>query len=156
MYLLMVLGLMLVLPIASVVIEAVAAGPSDLFWLIGKWFVFWAAGIRLLLAGVRQIAQPAFTAKTIFESTDPATQKVVQELGFANTAIGIVSVLSLIRPGFVLPAAIAAAIFYGLAGLKHIGNPGKNRLETVATLSDLWIFAVLAIFVIDRIVIGAF
>lgn len=156
MYLVMVLGLMVVLPIASIVIEYVAAGGGDLFLLLGKWFVFWAVGIRLLTAGLRQITQPAFTAKTVFESDDPGTQKVVQELGFANVATGIVGVLSLIRPGFLIPAAITAGIFYGLAGLKHVANTGKNRLETVATLSDLFIFAVLAVFVIQRIVVGAF
>ena len=56
MYLLVVLGLMAILPIASIYIEAVTVAGSDFLWLIGKWFVFWAAGIRLLLAGIRQIA----------------------------------------------------------------------------------------------------
>jgi hypothetical protein len=32
--------------------------------LVGKWFVFWAAvGVRLGLAGLRQILQPSFTAE---------------------------------------------------------------------------------------------
>lgn len=156
MYLLMIVVLMLVLPAASVVIEYAVAGGPDIVLLIGKWFVFWAGGIRLLLAGVRQIAQPEFTAATIFESHDLGTQKVVQELGFSTLSIGVVSALVLLRPGFMLPAAIAAGLFYGLAGFKHIANTGKNTHELAATASDLFIFAVLAFVVIERIVVGAF
>ena len=156
MYLLMIVALMFVLPVASVLIEHALAGGVDIVLLIGKWFVFWAGGIRLLLAGVRQVARPAFTARTIFESDDPATQKVVQELGFGNLSLGLISVLVLLRPDFMLPAAIATGLFYGLAGFKHVGNTGKNSHELAATVSDLFVFAVFAGVVIDRLAVGAF
>jgi hypothetical protein len=58
MYVVMVIGLMVVFPIASVAIEALLHQGSDLWMLVGKWFVFWAVGVRLMLAGVRQIAKP--------------------------------------------------------------------------------------------------
>ena len=35
--------------------------------LIGKWFLFWAAGVRLMLAAFRQLFQPEFTARQIFK-----------------------------------------------------------------------------------------
>ena len=143
MYYLMIVLLMGVLPIASVLIEQ-AAGHGDWIALVGRWFVFWAGGIRLLLAGIRQIANPAFTAKTIFEIEDRDASKIVVELGFANLAMGLVSVASIVRPDWVLPAAVVTGLYYGLAGFRHIANTGRNRIETWATLSDLWIFVVLA------------
>ena len=37
-------------------------GGGGLMPLVGKWFVFWAVGARLFIAGIRQVIQPAFTA----------------------------------------------------------------------------------------------
>ena len=34
--------------------------------LFSKWFIFSAVGLRLFLAGIKQIVDPAFTAKEIF------------------------------------------------------------------------------------------
>ena len=146
MYNAMIILLMGVLPIGSIVIERIIDN-ADLVILVGKWFVFWACGIRLLLAGIRQIINPEFTARTIFEIADKGAAKVVIELGFANVAMGLVSVASILRPDWVLPAAIITGLYYGLAGIKHIFNAGRNRIETWATVSDLGIFAVLAIYV---------
>ena len=60
MYLAVVVSLMGVFPLASVVAEAALQhGGADLTLLAGKWFVFWAVGARLILAGLRQILNPA-------------------------------------------------------------------------------------------------
>ena len=147
MYLLMIVLLMAVLPILSIVIEFVTAH-GDPVLLVGRWFVFWGVGVRLALAALRQIAKPDFTAKTIFELTDPAAQKVVQELGFANLAIGVVGIASVFNAGWVIPAAVAGALFYGLAGLKHVFNARRNRLENIATISDLGLAIVLIAYLV--------
>lgn len=144
MYLAMVTLLMGGLPVASIVVEwAVQQGSADLLLLVGRWFVFWSVGVRLLLAGVRQIANPAFTAGTIFGVTETAALTIVQELGFANLSIGLLGALSLARPAWVVPSAIAGGLFYGLAGLKHLVKGERNRTETIAMLSDLFAFIVL-------------
>jgi hypothetical protein len=143
MYYLMIVLLMGVLPVASVLIEQ-AIGHGDWLALIGRWFVFWAGGVRLLLAGARQIGNPAFTARTIFEIEDAGVSRIVVELGFANVAMGLIGIASILRPDWVLPAAIVTGLYYGLAGLRHIANSGRNRIETWATVSDLWAFVVLA------------
>src|SRR5207253_2829072 len=72
MYLATVILLLAVLPVASVVWEAIRQPGADLFALIGRWFVFWPVGARLMLAAVLQIVRPAFTAE-IFNVTDPKT-----------------------------------------------------------------------------------
>jgi hypothetical protein len=33
--------------------------------IIAKWYVFWAVGVRLGVAGLRQMIQPRYTAVTI-------------------------------------------------------------------------------------------
>ena len=144
MYLAMIILLMGALPIASIAVESAAHGGADLTPLIGKWFVFWAVGVRLILAGLRQVANPRFTAGTIFGVKDEAALVIVQELGFGNLAIGTLGALSLIHREWIVPAALAGGIFYGLAGVKHALRRDRNAIENIATASDLFIFVVLA------------
>jgi hypothetical protein len=137
----MVLALMLVLPIASIVLDDAPLSAV----LVGTWFVFWAVGIRLLLAGIRQIVQPRYTAKTILGIESDDSLVLVRELGFANVAIGCIGAASLVVDGWWKPAAIAGAIFYGLAGINHTRHPGRNRLQNIAMVSDLFIAVVLSV-----------
>ncbi|MFG1347345.1 DUF6790 family protein [Xanthobacter autotrophicus DSM 431] len=136
MYLAAILLLMLVLPLVSIGVEMAAAGGAPAA-LAFRWFVFWAVGVRLAFAGVKQVAQPAYTAGTIFGIEDPRLHVIVQELGFANLAFGLLGLLSLPFPAFRLAAAVAGGTFYLLAGLKHLMRGERNRMETVAMASDL-------------------
>ena len=71
MYLIAVILLLFIFPAASVLIDMLRAGSgADWMLLVGKWFVFWAVGVRLFIAGLRQVFQPQFTAETIFEIKD--------------------------------------------------------------------------------------
>ncbi|GLI24136.1 hypothetical protein GGQ86_003806 [Xanthobacter flavus] len=144
MYLAAILVLMLIAPLASILVEALVAG-GPLAGLVLKWFVFWGIGARLGLAGLKQVTQPAFTAQTIFEIADPKAQVIVQELGFANLAFGLMGLLSLAFPAFLQPAAVGGGLFYLLAGVMHALRAGKTRTETIAMVSDLGIVAVLAV-----------
>lgn len=147
MYIAIVLLLMLIFPIAGVGIEHHATPATPLLLLIGKWFVFFAVGWRLGIAGLRQTIQPRFTAEQIFDTSDPGALKLVRELGFANLGAGIVGIMSLWLPAFVLPAAIASGIFYAAAGLLHAIQKDRGLNENVAMVSDLWIAAILAAYV---------
>lgn len=147
MYLAAIVLLMGVLPAGSIIVElALSHGGADLLALVGKWFVFWACGIRLLLAGLKQVADPGFTAKAIFGIEDKAAEVIVRELGFGNLSIGLLGSLTLWQPAWIVPAAIAAGLFYGLAGLQHLLKDGRNAKENIAMVSDLLLFALLAIF----------
>jgi hypothetical protein len=147
MYMILVGALMIVLPIASILLEWIVTAPPDLVALAGKWFVFWIAGVRLLAAGIKQMRDPAFTAREIFEIEAPDAMKIVSELGVANVAIGTVGVLSIVFSTWVIPAAVYATIFYGLAAIRHFGNAGMNAKERFATWTDLWAAVVLGVFV---------
>lgn len=143
MYLAIVILLMGAAPATSVAVETEAAGGA--FWpLVLKWFLFWGAGIRLLLAGVSQTLRPGFTAQKIFHIQDAEAAKIVVELGFANLAMGAVAALSLALPSWRLPAAVCAALFLLLAGIQHLRNTQRSAKENAAMVSDLWLAAVLA------------
>jgi Family of unknown function (DUF6790) len=149
MYISIVVLLMLVLPVGSIGVEhSYFHSTLPLLWLMGKWFVFWAAGVRLFLAGLRQFFQPKFTAEEIFHIKEDAVLPIVRELGVANFAVGLVGMISLAMPGFVLPIAIYAALFYGIAGIRHTAEHDRSRNETVAMISDLLVSLVFVAFVV--------
>ncbi len=151
MYLAAVALTMFILPVVSIAVGHALDPAAAWLPLVGKWFVFWSVGVRLTLAGLRQYFQPAFTAKAIFHMTGDEALPVVRELGIANAATGIVGLLSLFAPGFTLPVAIAAAIFYGVAGFRHVAERDRSRNESVAMASDLFIFVVLAVYVVGTV-----
>lgn len=147
MYLASILALLLFLPIASILVELIAHTSTDLVLLFGKWFVFWAGGVRLFLAGIRQVMQPSFTAATIFEITDKSAEKIVTELGLANLAMGALAIVSIFNAAWVVPAAIVSGLYYAFAGIKHATNAGRNGKQTLAMVSDLAVAVVLLGFV---------
>jgi hypothetical protein len=148
MYFINVVLLLLVFPAGSVVAESVFSGHSpSIISLIGKWFVFWAAGVRLFIAGVRQVIQPQFTAEEIFDIHDRGSFVIVRELGFANLSMGFLGIASILRPSWVIPAALAGGLYYGLAGLGHVFQKGRNAKENMAMVSDIFISLVLIAFV---------
>src|SRR5262245_40977121 len=127
MYYAVVATLMFAFPVLSVAIEATHFSAAVDSALIGKWFVFWSVGWRLLLAGARQIAQPEYTAREILGLQSSESWTVVRELGFGNLALGIVGVLSLWLPSWQLAAALAGGLFYLLAGINHSLQKHRNR-----------------------------
>jgi hypothetical protein len=144
MYFVIVVALMLVCPLASIGIQILMDGPGTLTAAVaGKWFVFWMVGVRLLLAGLRQIVQPRYTAEQILGIKDPDATLIVRELGFANTAIGSVAVASLFFSNWELPIAVVGAIFYAFAGINHLTHKRRNKLQNIAMVSDLFAAAVL-------------
>ena len=152
MYFIMIGLLLVVLPLASVCMQLFlhSQGDQAVLSLVGRWWAFWAVGVRLFIAGLRQVIEPQFTAKEIFGSDDPGSLPIVREVGFGNLAFGSLGVLSLFRPDWVVPAAIAGGIYYGLAGAGHIPQKNKNRKEWTAMLSDFGVSLILAAFIFGR------
>jgi hypothetical protein len=146
MYVFMVVALMFVVPIGCTIFEVFQSNQGVFaFSILLKWFVFWAVGVRLLLAGVRQIVQPRYTAEVILGIKNEESKLLVRELGFANTAIGCIAAGSLVSPAWLMPAAIAGSVFYGLAGVNHFLHKARNRNENVAMVSDVMVAVVLIV-----------
>ncbi|MGA3140186.1 MAG: DUF6790 family protein [Xanthobacteraceae bacterium] len=152
MYFIFVALFLFVLPAISVLVEAVLrSGSADLMLLVGKWFVFWGVGVRLFIAGLRQVAQPRFTAESIFQVKDRGALSIVREVGFANLAMGALGLLTLAEPNFLVSAAIVGGLYYGLAGAGHAVRGNKNASEWTALVSDLFMFFLLAAFLGARV-----
>jgi hypothetical protein len=152
MYIVVVLLQTVVLPIISGAIELVMIG-GDGALVVGRWFLFWGVGTRLLLAGAVQVLRPAFTTRNVLGGTDAGSLLIVQELGAANLAMGVVAVIGAFVPGWAAAAAIPGGLFLGQAGLRHIAKPDKGQEERVATWTDLVVAAMMALFVV-RIVLA--
>jgi hypothetical protein len=60
----------------------------------------------------------------------------------------VIGILSIFNVAWVMPAATAGGLFYGLAGSGHVVKRERNALETTAMVSDLFIFAVMLVCVI--------
>lgn len=143
-YLYSVIFLMLVFPLVSVVIDFWSSPQQTIWWVtVGKWFIFWAVGLRLLFAGIRQIVNPAFTAENIFHFKSKETHLIIQELGFANVCLGMLSVVSLFVSEWRTAAASAGGLFFGIAGINHIIKKPVSKNEVVALISDIFIFFVM-------------
>ncbi len=142
MYLISVLLLTLVLPIGSVAVEH-AMGALPLMVLVGKWFAFWAGGVRLFIAGLRQTFQPRFTSEGIFGIASDDPLPFVRELGMANIAMGTIGLFTPFVSDFVLPAAIVSGLYYLFAGIGHIRHSGRKLNRNIAMVSDLYVAAAL-------------
>jgi hypothetical protein len=151
MYLYAVIRLMLVFPVACVLIETLLNSPTPLFDLVRKWFVFWATGVRLFVAGIMQTTRPQFTSASIFGISDPAAHAIVREVGFGNLAMGTLGLCTLVKPEWQLPAALVGGLYYGLAGAGHAMRGERNAKEQLALVTDLAAFALLAAFFISRL-----
>ena len=143
MYLTVVVALMFVIPVGWVVGAVLASHMPLSLVLIGEWFVIWSVGVRLTLAGLRQIVQPRYTAEVILSLKSDESLVLVRELGFANLAIGLVGLGSTFFASWRPAAALAGGVFYGLAGLNHALQAHRGKLENVAMVSDLWAAGVL-------------
>jgi hypothetical protein len=149
-YLFVVLLLMLVLPLASTFIDRNAGPFID---TAGKWFVFWAIGIRLFSAGMRQVMNPLFTLQQIFLIDDPSGAIVVRELGFANICFGATGIAALFLPAWRPAAAFAGGLYMGIAGVYHLVKKPESPNEVLAMVSDLYILAVMGVYLLFSVAV---
>lgn len=153
MYYLIIVLLMFIFPVASVLTESlVFQSHAGIAFLTGRWFVFWAVGARLFLAGLRQTLTPQYTAAQVFGIKSQEPLVIVRELGFANLSTGVLGLSAIFHSSWVTPAAIAGCLFYGLAGINHVMRKGRDRLENMAMLSDLFVFIVLLLYLIEALI----
>jgi vacuolar-type H+-ATPase subunit I/STV1 len=145
-YLFTILLLMLILPVISIAVDYKYHREPGLITSIGKWFIFWAIGIRLLLAGIRQTEKPAFTLAEIFHIKNRESEVIVRELGFANICFGITAVLSIFIPEWRAAAGFTGGLYMGIAGVYHIIKKPVGANEVIAMVSDIYIFIVLAVY----------
>ena len=140
-----------VIPAAFFFAEHALQNSALTFELFGKWFIFSAVGLRLLVAGIQQSTKPAFTAKEIFHIDSPDCYPIVRELGFANICFGLVGIISLFKPDWRIVSAFASGVYYAFAALLHIVKKPVSMNEKFALWTDLIIFAVLLAYFVTTV-----
>jgi hypothetical protein len=148
-YLINVLATMLILPLLSIALEAVIKKIPLSLELTAKYFIGWAIGVRLLIAGLRQSTRPQFTAEQIFNIRDGGESlPIIRELGFGNICLGLIGIISFFNSQWRLPAAVAGGLYFGLAGLLHAFRKAATRNELIAKISDLFIFGIALLYTV--------
>ena len=137
MYFIAVAGFMLLFPLISIGLDVVLNHQAMTISLAGHWYVFWAVGVRLFSAGLKQTIQPSYTAKKILGIEGDDVFLVVRELGFANLSIGAVGLASIYFNEWTLAGALSGGLFYGFAGISHVLHKKRNTLQNVAMVTDL-------------------
>lgn len=150
-YLLLNISLLITLPLLSILSAHIFEKEIISTQLIAKWFIFWAVGIRLFTAGIKQASDPAFTAKQIFKITEKESYVVVRELGYANISLGVMGILSVINDEWRIMAAVCGGLFFGFAALQHSLRKPDSRNELVALLYDAVVFIALAAWLLSLI-----
>lgn len=149
----------IVVPVTTFVLPAICTVAQLLvdddtkfsFELSDKLFIFCAVGLRLFLAGIKQITNPAFTAKEIFHIDSIDSSPIVRELGFANLCFGLIGLISLFQPSWRIVSAFGSRLYYGFAGLQHFLKKPAGINEKFALVTDILIFILLAVCFINLI-----
>ena len=144
MYFFLISLLMLILPVISALTDGSRVAGAPLWLVFGKWFIFWGMGVRLFLAGFKQVTNPRYTAHKILGLKGDEALLVVRELGFANLAFGSLGVMSIFMSTWAPAAALGGGIFFLLAAINHAVQKHRNAKENFAMVSDGWAALVLA------------
>jgi len=145
-YLFSVMGFMLIFPVLSFLAEIFFTKHFAAWELLGKWFVFWTIGVRLFTAGLKQAINPLFTTQYIFQIKSNESFAIVRELGFSNICIGLTGIVSLFMPHWRVVAAFTGGLYLGIAGLQHIVKGSLGFNESLAMISDIFVFFMMAWF----------
>jgi len=151
-YLYYIIAVMFVFPLVSILIERAYQKKRELSQPViettAKWFIFWGVGVRLLTVGLSQALNPAFTA-SILEITDNCFV-AIKEIGFANISMGLLAVISLFVPSWRKAGGFCGGLYLGVAGFLHVGRipEGINLKETIAMVSDIFIFVIVAFYLV--------
>jgi hypothetical protein len=108
--------------------------------------VFWSIGVRLFTAGLKQVIDPVFTTQHIFQMKRIESFAIVRELGFSNICIGLIGIISLFMPHWRVVAAFIGGLYLGIGGLQHIVKRSSGFNESVAMISDIFAFLMMACF----------
>ena len=150
-YIVSVSILTFIVPTIGFITTHLITGSSLSFTSFCKWFIFSAVGLRLFFAGIKQVKNPEFTAKQIFQINGPESYPILRELGFANICFGLVALVSFFKPDWRIVSAFASGLYYGIAGIQHIFKKSSGINEKFAMWTDLLIFALLLIYFIMAI-----
>lgn len=134
----------LIIPLIAVIVS-MAVTEQGLLTALSKWIAFSFIGLRLVGAGLKQIFSSEFTSREIFGIEDDKAKYLVVELGFANTIIGTLGIISLFVSNLQIPISFVSGAYYLLDGILHIVKKSKNNEEIFAMVTDLYAALILLV-----------
>ena len=144
------IALLAVLPIAAAALESRIDNVVLNWPTYSKWFVFWGVGIRLFFKGIKLASAPQITGLSLSSFKNRESYLLLLELGFANMALGSMGILSVINDQWRLIAAIAGAIYFGLADMVRLLKKPDGRHELVALIYNVLVFAGLVGYLVSQ------
>jgi hypothetical protein len=151
-YIISVSVITFVLPLLCSIAQVLLSNDTEFsFELFGKWFIFYAVGVRIFLAGIKQVTDPAFTAKKIFHIEGTDSFPILRELGFANLCFGLIGIISLYMQEWRVVSAFGSGLYYGIAGVQHMFSKTGGANERFAMFTDIVIFILLFIYFVAMI-----
>lgn len=131
--------LIFLLPLISVMIEHVEIQTPADWRLLGKWFVFWAFGLRLFTSGIKQASNPSLPTKRY----DNQVFELTRSLGIVNICLGVGGILSLINETWRPVIAILGCLFFGLNSIRSLTGSLISGSQKLNALSDVLSFVIL-------------
>ncbi|PVD52239.1 hypothetical protein DC498_10980 [Terrimonas sp.] len=131
--------LLTALPVLSVIAEHQFHHTDVNTILVGRWFIFWTVGIRLLVAGFTQVITAHRQGNTILLRGDPNgdTRKII---GLVKILLAGLGFLCMINNEWSLLAAITVGLYIGLAGFQHDFKKPITWEDWIYMIYDLLVF----------------
>ncbi len=110
--------------------------------LLGRWFVFWTIGVRLMVAGLTEVMSSRRQGNIIFlqGSESGEYRKIIGYLKILLAALGF---LCMIKAQSSLIAALTAGIYLGLTGFRHDFKKPCTAIEWLYLGYDIIVFFVI-------------
>ena len=138
----------LVLPILSIIFNLIINYRKNIveniYEIIGKWFIFWALGIRLVIAGLMQLFNPIYTNNLLQLNLNDFI--IIQELGLANFSIGLLCIISFFKKLLQKYVCLYMFIFFIGASTLHIIRIKNINFDELITLVTNIILIVVALY----------
>jgi hypothetical protein len=138
----------IILPVLSIIINLIINYQKNItekfYEVIGKWFIFWSLGIRLVIAGLMQLVNPAYTNNLLQLGLSDFI--IIRELGLANLSIGLLCTISFIKKSLQGYVCLYMFIYFTGASILHILRIGSINFDEFITLITNVILVIIALY----------
>ncbi|MFT3704302.1 MAG: hypothetical protein QM802_18180 [Agriterribacter sp.] len=127
------------LPALSVLIQHHVTKETITASLLGKWFILWVLGVRLLVVGFVQVVRRGRSA--VQQSEDGLD--LVKIAGLVKMGLSLLGFLCVTHPQWSLLPTITVGIYLGLAGFQHDFKKPSTTEGWISMIYDMVVFVVI-------------
>jgi hypothetical protein len=136
--------LLAILPLLSVAGEQHFVNASISIILLGKWFLFWTIGVRLMVKGFAQVIRSVRNGNSSLLNRDE-TGDFTKMLGLAKMALAGMGFLCVVNDQWSLLATITVGVYLGLTGFQHDFKRPTTTRGWMSMSYDFLVFTVIAV-----------